>query len=521
MKIFSKTPKAFVLPVALLCSSVWADVVYINENGLADTLRTGDYVEINSNSDLNNLSVSKWNVITGNVTFSSKIWKNGSVNIILADGASLVGEGSDDAGLSLTGNLAFYGQTKQTGKFKVTGFSQGICADNVTINGGVIEARGTSSDGIYAISGNVTINGGSVIAVGSGVDKDGISAIHGAITIGWTNNTNTIEASSFKPAIVTIATGKTYVFDGELLSGSVNASQINGKTLRPYDPSIKVSDNTLIINGDYNGLNTIEESLLDIDFGGATSRSFDNVTFNRTFPLNKYSTFMLPFEVDKSKLGGVGTLLRYNGITEDNGKVTIQMSRSVGERLSAYTPYMVLMDNPTLTVQGPVTLNNAVSATPVSSDECIANPSGEYCVWKMYGSQAYKKWTADDLTRVTVYGFAAEEKSNAYIGKFVKVGAGASIRAFRGFLANGDGSAPAQGRARYNKPVMSSIEQPELPAEIDVVIVDDDEKTTVIGKMNTRTGEIMMNRDFDLKGRRVGNNKAAHGAYYGKKVLKK
>ena len=60
MKIFSKTPKAFVLPVALLCSSVWADVVYINENGLADTLRTGDYVEINSNSDLNNLSVSKF-----------------------------------------------------------------------------------------------------------------------------------------------------------------------------------------------------------------------------------------------------------------------------------------------------------------------------------------------------------------------------------------------------------------------------------------------------------------------------
>ena len=441
----------------------------------------------------------------------------------MADGASLVGEGSDDAGLSLTGNLAFYGQTKQTGKFKVTGFSQGICADNVTINGGVIEARGTSSDGIYAISGNVTINGGSVIAVGSGVDKDGISAIHGAITIGWTNNTNTIEASSFKPAIVTIATGKTYVLDGELLSGSVNASQINGKTLRPYDPPIKVNGTSITIDGDYNGLNTIEESLLDIDFGGATSRTFDNVTFNRTFTTNAYSTFMLPFELDKSKLGGVGTLLRYNGITEDNGKVTIQMSRSVGERLSAYTPYMVLMDDQTLTVQGPVTLNNTVSATPVSSDECIADPNGTYCEWKMYGSQAYKKWTTEDLDRVKVYGFAAEAKSEKiYIGKFVKAGAGAWIRAFRGFLADGDGSTPpAQGRARYNKPVMSSIEQPELPAEIDVVIVDDDEKTTVIGKMNTRTGEIMMNRDFDLKGRRVGNNKAAHGAYYGKKVLKK
>lgn len=518
MKIFSKTPKAFVLPVALLCSSVWADISYIDENGSEIFVKDGGYTVL-SNTSIGNLN-SGWYVIQGEVTFNSKIWAGGNVSIILADGASLIGDatGSDKvAGIAVAENISIYGQSKQTGKLSISGFSQGITSSgNVTICGGIIEVS-ADKEGIYAAK-ELSVSGGTINASGT----NGLYA--GAISFSVASNTVVNASSVFianEPKTISIAEGKKIICENQLYSGTVEPSVVNGKTFKSYNPSIKVSDNTLIINGDYNGLNTIEESLLDIDFGGVTSRSFDNVTFNRTFPLNKYSTFMLPFEVDKSKLGGVGTLLRYNGITEDNGKVTIQMSRSVGERLSAYTPYMVLMNNPTLTVQGPVTLSKIVSATPVSSDECIANSSGTYCAWKMYGSQAYKKWTADDLDRVTVYGFAAEEKSNAYIGKFVKVGAGASIRAFRGFLANGDGSAPAQGRARYNKPVLSSIEQSELPTEIDIVIVENDEQTTVIGKMNTRSGEIMMNRDFDLKGRRVGNNKAAHGAYYGKKILKK
>ena len=539
MKIFSKTPKAFVLPVVLLCSSVWADVSYIGADGEVAYVKDGDYTILTSGASLNNPN--GWYVVQNEVVYTSQVYSSSNVKLILADGASLTIDVSGATGITAK-DIYVYGQTKQTGKLRITSeTTHGIYADNIyiaggdvdvsggddgihvgatpstiAISGGVVKASG-KTNGLYSINGTVEISGGSVNALGS--NEFGIKA--NEISLGWSKNTNTIVATSYSTSNVTIVENESFISDGSPLSGTVSVNDINGKTLRPYDPPIKVNGTSITIDGDYNGLNTIEESLLDIDFGEATSRSFDNVTFDRTFPLNKYSTFMLPFEVDKSQLGGVGTLLRYNGITKDNGKVTIQMSRSVGERLSAYTPYMVLMNNPTLTVQGPVTLSKNVSVTPVSSDECIANPSGTYCAWKMYGSQAYKKWTADDLASVIVYGFAAEEKQNVSIGKFVKVGAGASIRAFRGFLANGAESTPAQGRARYNRPVMSSIEQPELPAEIDIVIVEDDEQTTVIGKMNTRTGEIMMKRDFDLKGRRVGNNKAAHGAYYGKKILKK
>ena len=502
MKIFSKTPKAFVLPVALLCSSVWADVSYINESGEVAYVKDGGYTVLTNESAIGNLTPGGWYVVQGNLSFGYKMYCSGDINLILADGASLTITNND---INSGGDVYIYGQTKQSGRLIVYGPEQGIYARSITIAGGIVDIS-APKEGLYATeAGGINIVNGLVSAFGGN---------HQA----FYTPAGTTNISGDKRFLCQNGSSTTIYSSTDLLA-NINTC----KTIKSYNPPIKVNGTSITIDGDYNGLNTIEESLLDIDFGGETSRTFDNVTFNRTFPLVKYSTFMLPFEVDKSQLGGVGTLLRYNGITKDNGKVTIQMSRSVGERLSAYTPYMVLMDDPTLTVQGPVTLSKNVSVTPVSSDECIANSSGMYCEWKMYGSQAYKKWTADDLTRVTVYGFAAEEKSEKiYIGKFVKAGAGAWIRAFRGFLANGDGSTPsAQGRARYNKPVMSSIEQPELPAEIDIVIVEDDEQTTVIGKMNTRTGEIMMNRDFDLKGRRVGNNKAAHGAYYGKKVLKK
>ena len=59
-----------------------------------------------------------------------------------------------------------------------------------------------------------------------------------------------------------------------------------------------------------------------------------------------------------------------------------------------------------------------------------------------------------------------------------------------------------------------------LPEKMDVVVKRLNGKTTSIGSINLRTGEFRMNRNFDLKGRHVGENKKARGAYYGKKILR-
>lgn len=61
---------------------------------------------------------------------------------------------------------------------------------------------------------------------------------------------------------------------------------------------------------------------------------------------------------------------------------------------------------------------------------------------------------------------------------------------------------------------------------VDEVIVERDEKggehTTVIGRMDKRTGEIRFvprsTQKFDLKGRKLNGKSTAKGVYYGKKV---
>ena len=64
-----------------------------------------------------------------------------------------------------------------------------------------------------------------------------------------------------------------------------------------------------------------------------------------------------------------------------------------------------------------------------------------------------------------------------------------------------------------------------LPERMKVVLVEDGddgvEHTTVIGHINTRTGEFKMERAYDLKGRKLNGTPKARGAYYGKKKLVK
>ena len=79
--------------------------------------------------------------------------------------------------------------------------------------------------------------------------------------------------------------------------------------------------------------------------------------------------------------------------------------------------------------------------------------------------------------------------------------------------------------------IQANFSTETLPANMDVVIVDDDENgkehRTVIGKFNTHTGEFKFtlpeNGTFDVKGRRVnethsvGKGRKAKGVYYGRK----
>lgn len=541
MKIFYKTPKAFVFPVALLCSSVWADISYIDENGAEIFVKEGGYTVLDNDNVKTSLAAG-WYVVEGHVNFDKQIYCTGDVHLILADGAELVGEKGEQvtgtpSGIYVGNNfsLTIYGQKKQSGAIRISGFNQGIGADNISILGGGVDIRNTESNGIYAtgdlviknssvyvssnISHGISVQNGTLTIDGAKVEAVVSNSNHGiyakTIVLDWSKNTSStsINASSIylpsSPSNITIAEGKSFINDNELYSGSVPVEKIINKTMVPYDPPIVSTAEGAVVNGNYNGVNTIAESYLAAGF----VKSPASVTINRNFSVGTYSTLMLPFDVNTANLTGVQEILRYSNIEERNNKDVIVMKRVwnaslAHQALAAYTPYMVKMSSSTLEVDGGVTFADSTSTGTVVDGDCVSE-----CVLKFYGSFAYKKWTDDELNSQTVYGFAAEDLNSVKVGQFVKVGGGASIRPFRAYMANMANTINTNGNG---KPVVSS----NLPDEIDVV-VDDDEHTTVIGRLNTRSGEFMMNRDYDLKGRHVGNKAKVQGAYYGKKVLKK
>ena len=115
-----------------------------------------------------------------------------------------------------------------------TGSAYGITAKgNITISSGTVTATG-GNDG-YGICAdyNVNINGGNVTISGYG----GICANNGDITLGWTNATDRIYASSYYlnsgSGTVTIADGHKLYNGKGFLSGTVSTFAVNGKTLQP------------------------------------------------------------------------------------------------------------------------------------------------------------------------------------------------------------------------------------------------------------------------------------------------
>ena len=303
-----------------------------------------------------------------------------------------------------------------------------------------------------------------------------------------------------------------------------------------------------VINGNYGAKTKTNERdavaiLNDIEVS--------SVVMTRIFPVNAYTTIVLPFSVNTANIGGLKAVLYYNGIKTVNKKSTIRMKVLWAEDnyikdenneyvhyehtdMEANTPYMLLMNNSTFTIKSdayPITLEQTAAA------EEDADGSG----WTFRGVWKYKEWGAKKIEEGQegydpekeydpetgyAYGFSASESGSGdnkiRVGDFVRAGEGAWIRPMRAYLVKTSEMAQlARANGAYVK--RPSVVQEELPEIMSIVIDNgrDDEQTTVIGHFNTRTGEIKMipqNRTFDVKGRNVGNKaNKARGAYYGKK----
>lgn len=283
------------------------------------------------------------------------------------------------------------------------------------------------------------------------------------------------------------------------------------------------------IDGLYDGKDTvnIEEDI-----------EVSNVEFIRNFAVTandsgKYSTIVFPFDFNASSVSGLDDILEFSQMIEEDGKLKVQMSRvwcradvdpdrdcsSYEGNLKANTPYMLKMTDETLFFNG--------SSYTVKKTAPAVATSGN---WQFIGTYAYKKWEKGDTDLGSVYGFAATASNGAEIGQFVKAGSGAFIRPLRAYLKY---SAP-NGEPRPAPAGHVSVwrdRSGELPEEIEVVVVEgkgragigsgesgSEKTTTVIGRINTRTGEFTpVTRTYDLKGRSLNAKPKAKGVYVGKK----
>ena len=99
---------------------------------------------------------SGWYIVNSNVTISTRITVNGTVNLILADGYSLTA--SQGITVNSGNTLNIYGQSGGTGTLNATGAK-------LSSNDGT-EAAGIGSTG-YSAVGNITIHGGRITATGA------------------------------------------------------------------------------------------------------------------------------------------------------------------------------------------------------------------------------------------------------------------------------------------------------------------------------------------------------------------
>ena len=258
------------------------EVAYTTADGATETAqaialdghetRTSDY-----GTDNVDLAAGTYYVGTDINYTNVKMRPQGNITLILADGCTMH-LGTEDNPTNVTGiekisDLTIYGQSLDAatagtisyvgtgGKgFYVGNYTQhsgnvsisnspytgggGIVANSVTLNGGKLSVATNSKKAIAIYTdgdGGITINGGQLDATATGSDDlCGLYAYDGGtITLGWTNPTDRITASSYYGGYgVKVADGQALTDgSGHYYSGTLGSDEITaigGQTLAPF-----------------------------------------------------------------------------------------------------------------------------------------------------------------------------------------------------------------------------------------------------------------------------------------------
>lgn len=248
------------------------------------------------------------------------------------------------------------------------------------------------------------------------------------------------------------------------------------------------------------------------DIQGKTAR------FTRSFTGGKASTICLPFAMTNITSGNV---YEFRDISKEGNvwvATMIDATPSAGNMLiatEAGKPYLYV-PNGTGTVEFGGTVPNDLTADAGLSESDVTGGT-----WAFHGTYERLTYGTAPLTG-RVFGFAAsggtatDGVTAVTAGQFVKAGTGAYMPPFRAYLTyTGDGSA-------YRAPSRDGSEAEDIPDRILVRLLASDGTVTGVGILDMETGEVFVERWFDLTGRPMEGNPTAPGIYIngnGKKVV--
>ena len=533
MNKIAKKRVGLVLPVALVMAvSSWAvNPKYIDENGVEQSVPDG-YTVLNS-SNCKGSHSSGWYVVESSFTCPGQIKFNGSLGtgnarLVIADGQKLsVSINGDDA--IVGDNLYIYGQANRSGMIDLSATGGGfwvqdgrsLYVTNLYVYGVSISVESQKRDGLCATS-NISIKGGNIIAIADDDGYDGIKAgctmtNSGTVTLDWTNLTDYVKASSYS-GTVKIASGKAFkdesgnVYEAGTTLSSDQKTALKNKYLRPYAPVVFDGDKA-IVDGDYTGS-------VAVDFPEGKTVDVSSIDYQREFTDDVAATVVLPFSLPE----GASVNAKFYGlrtIVQEGCQWKAKMKNiGTGNLPAANTPYIVKVQGTTLTfdlnggkahLQTQATENHEVTITGTETDN-----------WLFMGNYSYRTW-ADDGNVGLYYALFGEGDLKGWFGK---VSTTSTAPAMRSYFRKKDENVKIVCSTPSGRPAAlgESAIVSEIPEVIEVELIDEDdegEHTTFVGRMNTRTGEIQMKRDYDLKGRKLNGAPTARGAYYGKKVIKK
>ena len=350
---------------AIAGKTLSAAIPYIAADGTTEYKASKDLTFITTSTQTygNAANTEGWYCVNSDVNFTHNVYFNDQmVNIILCDGATMSCERYSNYNLISVnnGSLAIYGQTHGTGTLSLncTAGGYAIFANtNIDINGGVINAKSTSSTGICAPNGNITIRRGNITATGSSFAY-GIRAT--TITLGCATTADRIYSAGYN-GTVTIADGQTLT-DGYSANTYANTLTDKQKNAITKKTMMKALGNVSYIdeNGQEQTCNNYK--ILSDGILTATSNSIGNTgqdtwyvasgnyTFNATYLRTNGRVHIIlcdgaSFTVNGSGsygINAVGNLSIY-GQSQDTGTLTVNVANASGKAL--YVDYGNLVVN--------------------------------------------------------------------------------------------------------------------------------------------------------------------------------